>query len=240
MVLKRAYLDIDGTCFDTVGENYLRLLEAWPVYRGTKLPATLEQLRSIRHKVGLAVDYFPIVDGIASGVLPDDDAIKAFRTTTDGEQAHKIFYDAREKAIQTDKDAWLASQNYYEGIPEMLRDLSNVGIQLFVVTSKDKNSVLELCDFHKLSKYISGVYDNSIKGGRQTQFAHMQQQGFDHTIAFSYDDMSENLEIANNFGITPIGAPQGYDKPENLKNFKIAYPKDVIKIVNNPGVKNEK
>jgi phosphoglycolate phosphatase-like HAD superfamily hydrolase len=238
MGFKSAYLDIDGTCFDTVGENYLRLLEAWPVYKGAKLPISLEQLRSVRHKVGLAVDYFPIIDELAnSATLPTGEAIINFRSSPEGTRAHEVFYGTRKNAIKTDKDSWLESQRCFDGIPEMFRDLDGAGIKLFVVTSKDKNSVLELCDFHKLSKYISGVYDNSIKGGRQTQFAHMQQQGFDHSSSFSYDDMSENLEIARDFGITPIGASQGYDKPENLRNFKTAYPKDVIKIVTNSGVK---
>jgi phosphoglycolate phosphatase-like HAD superfamily hydrolase len=228
-------VDVDGALFDSVEENYERMQESWLEFAGQIYPLSPEQFRSIRHLVTPIMDYFSVTKSVMKGgsIPKDIDNIrKEFRISEEGARAHEIFYKNRKKARESNLKKWLESQKPYDGVAEMLEGLKQREVSVYVVTAKDEKSVVELFDNYGLMKYIKGIFDNSINGGRKPQFEKLREKaGIPFEEMCSYDDMAENLIIARGMGIYPIAARQGYDRPENLVGFTKAYPREVPLVI---------
>ena len=228
-------MDVDGAQVNTNTECFDRVRETWPEIYGQEYPLNFQQFSSFRDKVVVIEDYYGLSEAmIKNGIIPVSEAGKIrddFAKSEKGKKAHKAFYASRENTMKQDMKAWLDRQNLYEGVPDMFEGLKERDIAMYVVTSKNAEAVQQLLGNYELLKYIKKIFDKSI-GKRPTQFKRVEEEtGIKPIETAAYDDLSENLIIARDMGIYPIAAPQGYDRPENLREFTKAYPREVPLVI---------
>lgn len=228
--MERIYIahDVDGTLVDTNREVYNRTSEAWKISYGSEYPFSYNDFCNvIRPEVIIIEDIFILSHALNSDTeFPDDldNARDEYRSKKHTHTATNLFYAIREALMKNDKGEWLKEQPLYEGVPEMLKELKSMGIVSSVISSKNLEAIEKLLNYHGIIEHFDVIIHKDI-GKRPEQFEIFKKlYSGKH---FTYDDMSENLEVAERMGITPIAAPQGYDLDENLEGFEKAKPVEV-------------
>jgi phosphoglycolate phosphatase-like HAD superfamily hydrolase len=212
--------DFDGTLFDTAREVYNRVKEAWQEVYKTDYPFDYETyLHDIRSRISTAEEIFVLSHAIhesipVPGIL--DKEIDYFRSNFRVGLANDTFYRFRKEKIEHDEGGWLEEQEPYEGLDSMLKELRSSEIVSAIVSSKDEYSISKLLNHSGLAGYFDSIIDKKY-GKREQQFTEFKERYDDFLLA--YDDLRENLEVAERMGIAPIAAPQGYDKEENLRGY---------------------
>lgn len=234
MIQAGVALDVDGTAADTVRENYNRMVETWIALHGRRYPIPFAIFRDvIRPEMTRVEDYFSATFAILDNdmTIPGDLPQLAKTYRRDEALGHlDMFYRTRESRKAKDMPGWLAEQSLYPGVPEMLRQLDDMGIGMWVVSSKDGKTVRDLWVFNNLPDF-RGIYDKD-SGKRPEQFkSFLQDTNIPPSMVVVYDDMGENLAIAANLGMLPVAAPQGYDLSERVDAYRQSLPLDFPGVV---------
>jgi beta-phosphoglucomutase-like phosphatase (HAD superfamily) len=229
-------LDVDGTLIDTNRECYERVREAWQDKYHNDFPLSYEQFLSFRPWVRRSEDYFSfsrmMIDN--KGSLPENfkELNDEYLSHPDIQSLKELFYEHRERKMKADIYGWLAENNVYEGIPEMVSDLEREGWIIFVITSKDRKSVEQLLSHYNLDGPIARIFDKDY-GDRIEQFAKASNElRIEPTNILTYDDLLPQLQAARSCGMKPICAPQGYGIKEEIEKagFPFAFPNQFIKV----------
>lgn len=199
----------------SVPELYRTTCAMWVELYGKSFPLSEQEFTAERPNITTMEDYFTIINRILSerghiGLLPAPDVTK-------------LFYKKRSERMEREREQWLSENMLYDGVPEMMEELSGAGIVLSVVSSKNEGAIRELLEHHRLLKYIESRIIGLEKGKREQQFKlGLGTFSLEPQNTIAYDDARSNLVIAKKMGIIPVGAPQGYGKPGELDGFEIA------------------
>ena len=230
-------LDVDGTLVDSDRECYKRVCEAWSRQYDQEYPLSYEQFHSFRPLVSSVEDFFTyskiMIDNEC--VLPENaDEIHAEYLNNPNMMRMTEFFYANRKDIQSrNMVEWVKENPVYEGVPDMFDDLSKTRWNVFVVTSKDRNSVQAILSYHGFDRGIMNIYDKEY-GKRPQQFAKASAgMGIDIKNIIPYDDLLKQLQAAKSLGMFAVGAPQGYGINEEIERagFTLAYPNEFTSTV---------
>lgn len=234
-------LDVDGAMVDSCRECYLRTVEAWPDIRNDE-PVSEQDFRAFRPLVLKAEDFYTLSAlKKRGGNVPRDYSFRRDEYVSwfgdEPAEFRKLFYFKRKLRKETDRAGWIEENSLYEGVPEMLEGLRDIeGMDVMIVTSKDRDSPRDILDHYGLfDGFISDVIsrdDVEENATRREQFRlAMDRTGVRQKNVTVYDDMSENLAVANEFDFFPIAAEQGYDFKMNLMGYIKAIPAEVPETV---------
>jgi phosphoglycolate phosphatase-like HAD superfamily hydrolase len=229
-------IDVDGTIIDSLNECFEKSKEAWEEVEGTSFPMDLESFRTNRWSVKVAEQYFQNAKLLANGVqLPQEfSELEGLRRKIDASSVVTKFYESRRKAAQN-KEAWLNEHRLFEEVPEMFQELEKLGTVNTVVTTKDKESTLDLLEHFGIAGHIDAVYareESKESADRKYQFGRiLKDYQATPSDVIAYDDLPEQLEIAKSLGFSVIAAPQGYSRDKDLAKYIKARPLEFAAIV---------
>ena len=108
----------------------------------------------------------------------------------------------------------------YDGIPELLEKLKNLGCELILATSKPKIFADMILEKYDLMKYFAATFGSELDGRRVKkaeviEWAH-ENYPFDKSSAIMVGDRMHDVEGAHECGIPCIGVTFGYgDRAEH-------------------------
>ncbi|MGA9697697.1 HAD-IA family hydrolase [Acinetobacter sp. ANC 3781] len=198
--------DWDGTLFDSVGQIVKSLQFAAQEY---EQPLTDEAAKSI---IGLGLPE------VAQVLFPDVPELHA-----DILQCYATHYVENSKG-----DAW------FEGVAELLNDLTQQGVKLAVATGKSRKGldrVLSQTQSHELFVVTRAASETKSKPDplMLTEILHIT--GVNAENAIMVGDTSYDLEMAQNIAMPRIGVSYGVHTPETLAQFNpLAIAEDVASL----------
>ena len=129
---------------------------------------------------------------------------------------HERFYSYR-KRLQKDMDYWLALHECY---PEAQSFLTDGESRFYIITNKDRESVVHLSRHHGYHQRIIKIFSNEMSTNKKQLFKMLfDSSGIDPALCpvCFVDDNIQNLEGLEGLGITRYLASWGYDPvPENV------------------------
>ncbi len=142
---KILFLDFDGVLFDTVEEAYNVCINTQE-YRNITLPKNaFELFRKYRPIVGPAWNYYFIMDAIVENYLPKQ---KTFSLIDKAKSFEESFFYTRKKLKEKDYNKWLQYNRKYPFTCELEKINNKIKIDIYIVTTKDKQTVLDLLTEH--------------------------------------------------------------------------------------------
>lgn len=200
-------LDVDGTIADTVDENILRIEEAWKAVFSEDYPLSSKTVKGFRDRVLRIEEYFLATFLMQEiGRIPD-----GFETDNVSHPKYQLalelkdtFYREREllKSSKSGMNTWLSQIKLYPGVTEMLKEIKSMGIGMWIVSAKDKKSILDIWEYRQLPE-ADGVYDKEC-GHRPGQFQALTTgTGIPSQRMIVYD-AAANLAIAETMGFQPV------------------------------------
>ncbi|TCB77387.1 HAD family hydrolase [Acinetobacter sp. ANC 3781] len=198
--------DWDGTLFDSVGQIVKSLQFAAQEY---EQPLTDEAAKSI---IGLGLPE------VAQVLFPDVPELHA-----DILQCYATHYVENSKG-----DAW------FEGVAELLNDLTQQDVKLAVATGKSRKGldrVLSQTQSHELFVVTRAASETKSKPDplMLTEILHIT--GVNAENAIMVGDTSYDLEMAQNIAMPRIGVSYGVHTPETLAQFNpLAIAEDVASL----------
>lgn len=129
----------------------------------------------------------------------------------------------------------------YSGIPEMLKSLLRLDINLYVATSKLQSSAYEILDHFDLLNLFKEVYggqlDNTLVDKEELIAYILEKEGIAKRNVIMVGDRSFDIIGAKKNEILSLGVTYGYGTREELEDSNAQYivdsPKDIVKIINN-------
>jgi len=185
--------------------------------------------RLIRPRITTPGDYFSFTEALRNGeALEDLGAIRERynQLASEGTAAY------RQERTQLEENAslWLSLQPLYKGVRDMFAGLSSMPpVSFQIISGRDERTIRRVLEGNSLEG-VECIVDSAF-GRRPQQFAELSNRGFAPQRTVTYDDAGENLLTARKMGIHPVAAPQGYDLPENLVEFKQARPEQFPGVV---------
>ncbi|MBD5130992.1 MAG: HAD family hydrolase [Clostridiales bacterium] len=207
--------DLDGTLtdsFDGVGNSIL--------YAMKKLGRTLPDKQSLRWCLGPPIkeSFLKLVDG-------DEKA------ANEGVRLYREYY----------SDRGLFENRVYDGIPEVLSELQDMGKRLIVATSKPEVFSKRILEKFKLSQYFNFVAAASLDSSRTQKYQVIDYAITEKRLTISktvmVGDRHHDIDGANMYGIKSIGVLYGYGTEEELESagadFIAPTPNDIVEIIRN-------
>lgn len=118
-------------------------------------------------------------------------------------------------------DVGLFEADVYDGVGEMLMDLQDLGVAIFLATSKPHGFAQEIVEHFGIHAYLDGLFGAELDGTRSDktsllQFA-LEETGADPARCFMLGDRRHDIFGAKNNDILSIGALWGYGGAEELR-----------------------
>ncbi|NNG76774.1 HAD-IA family hydrolase [Acinetobacter sp. ANC 4277] len=198
--------DWDGTLFDSVGQIVESLKFAAKEY---EQPLTHEAAKSI---IGLGLPE------VAQVLFPDVPELH-----------HDILQCYATHYVENSKgDAW------FEGVAELLNDLTQQGVKLAVATGKSRKGldrVLSQTQSHELFVVTRAASETKSKPDPLMLAEILHITGVNAENAIMVGDTSYDLEMAQNIAMPRIGVSYGVHTPETLAQFNpLAIAEDVASL----------
>ncbi|MUH60175.1 HAD hydrolase-like protein [Bifidobacterium canis] len=112
----------------------------------------------------------------------------------------------------------------YEGIPQQLRKMRDMGFYLAVCTAKPEYQAIPICEHFRLSDLVDGIYGASKDNSRITKAAvityALDKIGFDEAAgdkALMVGDRWTDVDGAKDNGLDCLGCGWGYAEPNELR-----------------------
>ena len=166
---RAVFLDFDGVLFDTVREAYAvstmaleRSAEVAEVDFGSK---NFEKFNQFRYLIGPAWNYYYLM-------LVIDKATGNSTVDLEGEYNNLLkrsmreeyysfeenFFQARKRLREVDRDSWLSLVEPYNIVEDIRGLISEFKNRFFLVTTRDKESVVDLLSLHNLDIPESNIF----------------------------------------------------------------------------------
>lgn len=122
----------------------------------------------------------------------------------------------------------LFENDVYNGIPSMLKQLSDEGKRLILATSKPQEFTNKIMEHFDLAKYFEFIAGSNMDGTRSKkaeviEYALQQCGVADKSKAVMVGDRKHDIIGANAVGIDSIGVEYGYGDYEELNNAGATY-----------------
>jgi len=241
--------DVDGVIVDSTEEC---LVVAWNGYQrflsGNEYISSPDEsdrdysrhFRSIRNYVR-SMDEYLVVFRSKPGEINCQSAYEeklAVLSPEDRDRFGRHFFAAREELKALDKKAWMSLHSVYPGIVSVLRKMKDKFVT-YIVTGKDKTSVLDFFRFFDLSIKPEMIFD---KGAAKNKLAALKKIASAehvkaHEICF-LDDNVTHLTGPHESSFDVLLASWGYGMPEHFEmteklNIPIVTISDLIDVQEN-------
>ena len=118
-------------------------------------------------------------------------------------------------------DVGLYEADVYDGIGEMLMDLRETGLPLYVATSKPHSYAQTIIEHFGISHYVDGLFGSELDGTRADKtslLAHaLAETGADPRASVMIGDRRHDVLGAQNNDIPSLGVLWGYGEPDELR-----------------------
>ena len=129
----------------------------------------------------------------------------------------------------------------YDGVPQMLQALKDVGKTMVVATSKPEHFSRRIADYFDLSKYFTFVAGASLGPERASKSSvieyAIQNANIDKSDALMIGDRNHDILGAKKCGLKSMGVLYGYGDRAELTNagadYIAATPAEVVEIIKN-------
>lgn len=236
--------DVDGVIVDSTEECLVIAWNAYQAYLGKDdlihSPAEAEpkyarHFRSIRNYVR-SMDEYLVVFHATEGEISSQEIFDLKVNSLESEEKSnygKKFFEARKSFKKKDKETWLKLHSFYPGIREFIYSI-NSDHKLYVVTGKDKESVIDFLDIMKIPITNDKIYDRDAAKDKLAALKLIAKKESlpNNSIKF-LDDNVTHLVKPFKCGFTVYLASWGYALPEHFKLAKkigipIITPEDIL------------
>jgi len=118
-------------------------------------------------------------------------------------------------------DVGLYEADVYDGIGEMMMDLRETGLPLYVATSKPHSYAQTIIEHFGISHYVDGLFGSELDGTRADKtslLAHaLAETGADPHGSVMIGDRRHDVLGAQNNDIPSLGVLWGYGEPDELR-----------------------
>lgn len=130
----------------------------------------------------------------------------------------------------------LAEVELFPGLELVLRELTERGHSLYVVSSNSAGIINRFLDQHKIGSYFTSVYGNvGLFSKAQAIKKVMKREGFTRDDAVYIGDEVRDIEAAKKVGMPIISVTWGYNGEKILKSYNpdhlVKVPKDILKVI---------
>ena len=219
-------LDFDGVicnsqkeCFETAGKLFKQNNNKFNFKLFYK--QNYEILNFYRRFVINGEDYYFIIDAIfkKTEIFNQSDFLKyKMNTLNDVKKIRNDFYKIREHSINEDCDRWLKSNPLYSEISYKINSLLSK-YKIFIVTTKDFNSVYKILSYNKIKIEPDYIYSNELNKTKNECLQEIINYHKCESLAF-IDDQIENLLTINISRVDCYLASWGYNDSVQLEKAK--------------------
>lgn len=128
----------------------------------------------------------------------------------------------------------------YEGVEDMLGQLRQKQVKLFIATNKRLVPTVRLIDKFRWNGLFEEILTFDMYPGRNTSKVEMLTGAMERFALTPENcamigDAASDVRAGNEAGITSVAVPWGYDSPENLQNalpaFTVSKPQQIIPLL---------
>lgn len=109
-----------------------------------------------------------------------------------------------------------AENELYEGIPEVISELSDRGYSLGVCTSKRRDFALRILEMFGLSGYFEFIDGGDIGVNKHEQLAELVGKGLEPATAVMIGDRAVDIVAARKNEIASVGVLWGFGEPQEI------------------------
>lgn len=177
----------------------------------------ISQLKKLRVFVRSGFDYYACIYAIDQKIPLSnvDDFVKLKKKIVNKEIITKLFYSQRCKLIKKNFDLWISLNPLYPYISNFLK--KNLNNEIYILTNKDKNSVLTILNDKKIFFPKEKIYSVGIFETKNDYLYKIKKKGLDVKIYFIEDNIENLLDITTTNVIRYL-ADWGYNSA-NEKNI---------------------
>ena len=231
--IKRAiFLDFDGVLFDTVKEAYcvcmIALGKASDISNVNLKGAHFQEFFKFRFLVGPAWNYYYLMPLIDEKIKhPPLNLIEAFRVAIQNSDPEirtafeKCFFGTRNSLRETGLDSWLSLITPYAFVNDLRDLLKDHPENFFVITTRDRSSVLHILQVHHLGFFEDSVFGGEEYGRSNSKKGVIQRLIGDHQIeeAIFIDDLEDHIADCGTIeNLSSIHARWGYVSPDKKED----------------------
>jgi len=235
IISRAVFLDFDGVLFDTVREVYA--VSKIALDRSTRIidinfgSKNFKKFNQLRYMVGPAWNYYYVMQavdkeslGTAYDLENEYKYLIKHRTQNKHGSFEKNFFKVRNQLREKEHHHWLSWVSPYTIVGSLREIISEFQGQFFIVTTRDRESVIDLLNLHNLSipgSYIFAKTEYALNNSK----AHIIQHLIDkHQIEESLfvDDLEEHLVACSTIeNLSTIQAKWGYVVPEKKEDNSV-------------------
>jgi phosphoglycolate phosphatase-like HAD superfamily hydrolase len=226
-ISRAVFFDFDGVLFDTVREAYAVAMVAL----GNSIRIAdvdfssryFQKFSQCRHLIGPAWNYYYLMRSIYKESARSTADLEAkYKNSLDqriqGEYLsfEKNFFQARKKIRETERDHWLSLIFPYSIVEDVRILMSEFKGHFFLVTTRDRESVLDLLELHNLDIPEFNIFTKKEYALYNSKVNIIQDLIRKHQIEKSLfiDDLEEHLVACRTIeSLTTIQAKWGYVVP---------------------------
>ena len=163
------FLDFDGVLFDTVREVYaIAMVASGHIIRASDADYTskhFELFDKLRYLVGPAWNYYYLIrsidnkkGGSMAGLKSEYKKFLDQSSRGDYTSFEESFFQARKQLRELDSGYWMSLIFPYSFVKNIRGLIDEFRNQFFIVTTRDRDSVLDLLRFHDLNILDSNIF----------------------------------------------------------------------------------
>jgi phosphoglycolate phosphatase-like HAD superfamily hydrolase len=221
--------DVDGVIVDSTDEC---LVVAWNAYidyiKSNKIKimsisdaedSYSKHFRSIRNYVKSMDEYLVVFNSLENEITSQSvyDRVLLSQNKDDLEKFGKCFFNARKELKDKNYNHWLALHHIYDGIIEFFKFIQ-LNYNVYIVTGKDKESVIDFLNFFDIEFDFNKIYDKNIAKNKLLGLEDIsKKEKLDNSKITLLDDNIMHLLLPKQNGFKVILANWGYGFEEHFK-----------------------
>lgn len=219
--------DVDGVIVDSTEECLVIAWNAYQSYKGKdnfiNSPEEAKEeyarhFRSIRNYVRSMDEYLVVFNSKVGEIISQNLFEKKIESLDpeDKKRYGEFFYNAREKFKNRDRIRWIKLHQFYPGIERIIQKIGICHL-IYVVTGKDKESVLDFFEILEIKIPSSCIYDRDAAKNKLTALIKIaKKEKRSHQEIYFIDDNITHLIKPLNAGFRVFLASWGYGLPEHF------------------------
>lgn len=224
--------DVDGVIIDSTDEC---LVVAWNAYvdyaklnkNKINTPDESEEsyakhFRSIRNYVRSMDEYLLVFNTKPNEIVSQAKFEDILQSLDEKEKDAygDCFFEARKSLKEKNKDKWLSLHHIYVGIVELFKKVQTK-LNVYIVTGKDRESVVDFLNYFNIEFNINKIYDKKIARNKLIALEEIaKKEKVSHSEIIFLDDNITHLVKPYNAGFDVILADWGYGQKEHFKLAK--------------------
>jgi phosphoglycolate phosphatase-like HAD superfamily hydrolase len=250
-IRRAVFFDFDGVLFDTVREAYaVAMVALGNSVRIADIDFSsryFEKFSQCRYLIGPAWNYYYLMQSIyKESAHSTVDLEVEYKNSLDqrihGEHRSfdEKFFQARKKIRETERDNWLSLISPYSIVGDVRVLMSEFKGQFFLVTTRDRESVLDLLALHNLDIPEFNIFTKKEYALYNSKANIIQDLIGKHQIEKSLfiDDLDEHLESCETIeGLSTIQAKWGYVVPTKKEDNSADLLKELERFIHGENVR---